>query len=590
MKKSIFAIAIALVVLAALATVVMADNGPHGSFSSTTDACASCHRAHSAQFGDNALLIQSPEEVCLECHDGRGAGTNVIKGVWNQGLGGDSATDALYGGSDSYYGTTYAQGSDGGSLLGGGFEFARMATSWTGANFYDNSTPTNPVSAATTSHHTFNGALSTVWGSGANNSTNVQYALECISCHSPHGNAGYINSTVAYPSTYIDVDANVPNNTAGPSYRLLRWQPAGSNGFTAPSASVNWSGGAFKSNGASTAVYGWLVPDNYRSNNHDEWYTLESKTDVGTQAVGFAKGDYAAGNVANVYQIVDGFTVKKDYTSAAVNIAYFCAQCHDRYFAKTALRNGTEDSAYCGAPYAGKTAGYITLNYYAPTAGGLHPVDPTRCVPVYDTAGVLNGWGDDGATGDSVYSFKHSSGDLRVSMDRSVAQSAGTSVGRSCIACHVSHGTTATMTTFAAGASLVGEGSVLLRLDNRSMCLRCHASTVGFVVTPNAAATSTAVGATPPGTWATQTAQAYATSIGAVPSATANATLTAIKLPTNTATQWVAATNTQAAANKTATAAVNQTATAAVNQTATAVAAQATSVCATAIAGSLPCP
>ena len=66
---------------------------------------------------------------------------------------------------------------------------------------------------------------------------------------------------------------------------------------------------------------------------------------------------------------------------------------------------------------------------------------------------------------------------------------APTSLGRSCMACHVAHGTTAAMTADAAAANLAtganAEGdSTLLRMDNRSICLRCHASAVGFTVAP----------------------------------------------------------------------------------------------------------
>jgi predicted CXXCH cytochrome family protein len=580
MKKSIFAIAIALVVLAALATVVMADNGPHGSFSSTTDACASCHRAHSASFGGNALLINNPEAVCLECHNGEGAGTNVLYGVWNQGLNGDASTTSTFGGSDSYYGGTGAtvQGTDGGSLLAGGFNFTRMATAWSGANFYTGGSA--PASRATTSHHTYDGTAGTVWGSGASDSDTIvsgnysygaQYNLECISCHSPHGNAGYIQGAT-YPGTFSAVNGQTPDGTAAASYRLLRWQPLGSDGFTVQGTNLNWSGGAFKANGATgaAAATGWLVPDNYRANNASEWYTIQSKLDVGSQMVGFAPGDYSAGNTADVYKIVDEgttTTTKKDYTAAAINVAFFCAQCHDRYFANSRLRNDTDASIYCGAPVAGTVSNGILLTVYAPLANDVHPVDAAGCEPVYNTSNVLIGWGDTRASGDTVYQFKHSSGDIRLSMDGTSAAGAGTSISRSCVGCHVAHGTSAQMTAFASGATFAtqagGNNSALLRLDNRALCLRCHASTVGFVVTPNPGATSTGIAnlTATPGSYATQTAAAI------------------------TATPKAALTQTQAAVNLTSTAAVVLG-----NATATTVAAQATSVCATALAGSLPCP
>lgn len=50
---------------------------PHGPFSSTTDQCAACHRTHTAQ-SRNLLPQTGPQSnLCLTCHDGTGAATNV---------------------------------------------------------------------------------------------------------------------------------------------------------------------------------------------------------------------------------------------------------------------------------------------------------------------------------------------------------------------------------------------------------------------------------------------------------------------------------------------------------------------------------
>ena len=459
MKKLLFALVLGLLLVAALATVALADNGPHGGFTATTAACAACHRAHSAQFGSDSLLITDPEALCLSCHDGTGAGTNVVMGVY------------------AAAGTTPAgtQGVDGASLFAGGFTNALMATAWSGA-----ATPNiafDAVSRPTTSHHTLGDPTVTIWGSGANNTANGSMTLECTSCHDPHGNAGWDTTTT--PDTRVA------------SYRLLRWQPQGSNGFTAPATNVNWSGGAFPVNDATTPVSGWLVPDNYATIG-TEWYTIGTQTTLtacgktGTSACGspFAVGDYNAGNGEIVYRPLNTVTaVTQNYVPAAVAEAYFCAQCHDRYFNNSSLRTATDASAYCGDPA-------VAPNQDADgVAPWIHPIDPVNCQPVVNASNVLLSWGDNSPSGDTTYMYRHTSGDIRASMDGTVAAGTGTSVKRSCVACHVAHGTAsaadsvATDGVNASTASLAG-GSVLLRMDGRTICLRCHASSVNFTVAP----------------------------------------------------------------------------------------------------------
>lgn len=157
-----------------------------------------------------------------------------------------------------------------------------------------------------------------------------------------------------------------------------------------------------------------------------------------------------------------------------MNVAFFCAQCHDRYFNNSRLRNNTDISAYCNG---GNPA------TVAPPTGpnDVSPVDPTYCLPQF--VGSAWVWGDNRPSGDNTYMYRHSSGDIRASMDGTVTAGAGTSLSRSCVACHVSHGTTSAATALAAGATLTHD-SALLRMDNRSICLRCHASSVNFTIAP----------------------------------------------------------------------------------------------------------
>ncbi len=466
MKKLLIALVLGALLALAFSTLTLADNGPHGGFAASTDACASCHRAHSAAYGGNALLVADPEALCLSCHGGTGAGTNVEDGVY---------VLAQAWGS--------AEGVDGRSLLGGGFENALMTTAWTGSA---TASAIAPASRPTTSHHNV-GTPGTIWGSGAANSANGSMVMECTSCHDPHGNAGWDLSTAADGD-----DVRVA------SYRLLRWQPLGSGGYTAPAGIVNWAGGDFPLSDMGTAlgtdVRGWLVPDKHTGT---EWYTIGYSA-----TISFAPGDYTAGTALNSVRggpslVYNGGA--RDNRVAATNLSYFCAQCHDRYLANTRLRNNTDESNRCGTidPTRPPLNG-VTLTVNAPV-GGLHPTDPTGCIAGTVTVAsvVYATWYDVRSTGDTTYQFMHSSGDGRITKDgttgtaldaTTLAHIESTGVGRTCVACHVSHGTAAVMTANASAATLATgpatNNSVLLRLDNRGVCIRCHFGDVNFTLLP----------------------------------------------------------------------------------------------------------
>ncbi|GMR10919.1 MAG: hypothetical protein BMS9Abin28_1743 [Anaerolineae bacterium] len=140
-----------------------ADNGPHeGDFTSTTDACASCHRVHRGQ-APNLLTETSQQALCYSCHGtaGTGADTNVQDGVYQNRVGGGFGTYGL-------------------GLRGGGFDSALMDPGVSGT----------PGSAVVTSNHSV-GVAGTIWGNGAISASPVAGAtgvtLECGSCHNPHG-------------------------------------------------------------------------------------------------------------------------------------------------------------------------------------------------------------------------------------------------------------------------------------------------------------------------------------------------------------------------------------------------------------------
>ncbi len=189
-----------LVLLAAcgallIAHPVRADNGPHGGYTATTDACAACHRAHTAA-GNDLLRAGSSTALCLTCHGSTGAGadTDVMDGLYLQR---DATTESPLEGEVNR------------GLKAGGFRYARMDTAWNGT----------ATARPTTSSHLWDGGSGTAWGSGAwGSGPGETMVLECVACHDPHGSAGGGHSA---------------------TYRLLRPTPLGSGDQTVIIADEN---------------------------------------------------------------------------------------------------------------------------------------------------------------------------------------------------------------------------------------------------------------------------------------------------------------------------------------------------------------
>lgn len=182
-NKLFFAVLIALLMVVGMSTLASANGGPHGGYTPTTDACAGCHRTHTAT-GAQLLVQNSTFALCMSCHGtaGTGADTNVEDGFF------------LSTRSASTVGT--ANTTDNAPLLGGGF--------------------TNYNAAATTSSHDVTNTVTDAWGNGVNRGAVAALAageaLNCASCHDPHGNTNYriIKGTingVAVTVTQVDEGA-----------------------------------------------------------------------------------------------------------------------------------------------------------------------------------------------------------------------------------------------------------------------------------------------------------------------------------------------------------------------------------------------
>ncbi len=171
MKKLILVLGLACVLTVLFVGIAAADAGPHGGYTTTTAACAGCHRAHTGQA--ERLLKAGPTQTdfCYACHGtgGLGAATNAQEGIWMD----PTARQDPYGGGSAFSGNVVGRG-----MKGSGFDSAIMDTD-------NNGTAT---AAPTTSKHRTEDANAIMWGSGAPNTGKGRVGvLKCADCHSPHG-------------------------------------------------------------------------------------------------------------------------------------------------------------------------------------------------------------------------------------------------------------------------------------------------------------------------------------------------------------------------------------------------------------------
>lgn len=279
MLKKVLTIAIlALGISLVLAGTAGAAGNPHSGFASNTDACAACHRAHTA-LSANLLMDAQGVGMCRSCHEnGTGADTDVMNGRY---------VDSAAAGHEDW-------GTVGAKLLAGVYKTV------------------DEVGGTATSSHII-GWLGTPPGAD----TTDQILMECTSCHSPHPepNAGgrtlvadvtligtvtpQLGSTLKTGST-LKARTTATSSTdttniggawagSGPyvlcgQYRLLRTKP---NGWTGAAIQVPWNGpwdDSDQDSTSATAAYaGYTEKDFYPNETTDpgvQYYTNNYKDNI----------------------------------------------------------------------------------------------------------------------------------------------------------------------------------------------------------------------------------------------------------------------------------------------------------------------
>lgn len=172
-KRIAIVLLVAALALLLVPAAAFANFGIHGGYVADTDACAGCHRAHTATsmiswYGGgttpkgNALLVGPPTDqlyiFCYVCHSegAPGASTDVESGTFDASVPGQVTESQING-----------------SLNGGGF------STYHGGN---------PV----TSVHAYDGSSWVAWGEGdGSDGLTTQIKMDCGSCHDPHGSSNY---------------------------------------------------------------------------------------------------------------------------------------------------------------------------------------------------------------------------------------------------------------------------------------------------------------------------------------------------------------------------------------------------------------
>ncbi len=325
--------------------VVWANNGPHGGYTATTDACAGCHRTHTAS-QDPLLKGTSIADLCLSCHgvSSGGANTNVLDGRYE---------------------------ATGGSLNGGGF------SSYQG----------HP----TTSSHSHDGSLQPAWGSDWPYSTNYG----CLGCHSDLSGLRWPGIPEWHPGP-----GNQPGQIAGAGNVKMP--------LTCTSCHDPHGGRSYR------LLQNRMHPDviEYEDPQNPNFMQVVSNEPGGLDPD-------QPGYVPNYTQP----RYRNGFNS-------WCTGCHFLYH----QTQGT-------IPFDAADGNGAVIRYRHAVSITLSSRGLTTTLPLEQPSGY------------------------------SPSQQADDKIA--CLTCHFAHGTTATMTGYAANVAPTND-SALLRLDNRGVCQNCH--------------------------------------------------------------------------------------------------------------------
>jgi len=489
--------AIGILWLFVAAIPAFADGGPHvmttnnGTAGLTADSCAGCHRAHTATAA--SLLNTEQPELCLNCHDGSKATTDIVDGVQYSGT---AKTAPILG-----------------ALRGGGYQYALVDSSNAARLSYLSGgsvrnighvqpLATNAAQAITSTHGGTGGVYNagwgtgTVWGNGAASGTpsfGATVNLGCASCHNPHGNGQYriLQSTPDFPAAEIvsgtwtkstfAVQVSDTTTTGTHNYTI---KPA-SDGANANGSAANIvtadSGDYWRYHWDPTGTLSWALtsggPGADPMNTGWNGASATNATAYGTASTTLAAGAGVADTTIAVasaagFPATPFFVTVDSETMQVTTVAGTTFTVSRHAGGSTAAAHNSGATVAITAFKAQGTNGASLMN-----ATGLMAAWCIQCHTRYSGL-TVNGNASslaDNSGGDAVFMYKHGT----------------TRIG--CEQCHLSHGSNALMTgsnssnyttpsgqvppkvNNAGSAGNVTSGdSRLLKVDNRGTCQMCH--------------------------------------------------------------------------------------------------------------------
>jgi predicted CXXCH cytochrome family protein len=428
-KRLSIVLLVAFVLVLAASGTAYANFGPHGGYTSDTDGCAACHRAHTSfstlgwtdlqgEQRTSALLISDASNMtdfCYACHGNAapGASTNVQAGIYDSGPSG-GALNAV--GTDWPDGTTIFANTNSSyeaTLNGGGFE--QIGANQTIMSAHD--MPLAPGENTKLGDAIMWGDTTTPLAAGS---------FRCTTCHDPHGSS---------------------------NYRLLK------------DVVNNKTVGGYNMAGA---------PDAFVLSNEE-----------GFPTGGFKKGDDGAADVA---AYVPNYTSPQYAKNSGRAMSAWCSACHTGYATSDSATNYGAYETVNGTQLGSRTRHRHPVDIALSVGTSHDPANRALVLPVEDTAGLPLEMGigqlASGATHQSpkiwdergnisCLTCHYAHGSSATTTGWAVAQLAGTVANPAPEKITPGNPLLPATQSNALGVN-PNFSQALLRYDNRGVCERCH--------------------------------------------------------------------------------------------------------------------